>query len=137
MLTALSVRLPERQTGIRGAAQRLRRDKIQIEVKKARGVTLKHITYISFSGQVRLDKTDKIIGSQRSRLLCSDKLIFPHHSGYKRFSSAAFSPSQRWTRSTVLVTSASWSGWKTWQILSALIPLRCKVSKSMFRYHET
>lgn len=91
MLTALSVRLPERQTGIRGAAQRLRRDKIQIEVKKARGVTLKHITYISFSGQVRLDKTDKIIGSQRSRLLCSDKLIFPHHSGYKRFSSAAFS----------------------------------------------
>ena len=90
MLTALSVKLSEHPTGIRGIAHRLKRDKIQIDVRQSRGVTLKHVTYISFSGQVRLDKTDKIIGSQRSRLLCSDKLIFPHHSGYKRFSSYGF-----------------------------------------------
>lgn len=90
MLTALSVRLPEQQTGIKQLARRLRRDKVQIDIKRARGVTLKHITYISYSGQVRLDKTDKIIGSQRSRLLCSDNLVFPHHSGYMRFDSRAF-----------------------------------------------
>lgn len=90
MLTALSVKLTEQPSGIRGIAHRLKRDKIQIDVLRSRGVTLKHVTYISFSGQVRLDKTDKIIGSQRSRLLCSDKLIFPHHSGYKRFLSQSF-----------------------------------------------
>ena len=91
MLTALSVKMAERPAGIKGIAHKLKRDKIQINVLESRGVALKHVTYISYSGQVKLDKTDKIIGSQRSRLLCSDKLIFPHHSGYKRFSSPSFS----------------------------------------------
>ncbi|HCA05178.1 MAG TPA: hypothetical protein DEO32_04695 [Ruminococcaceae bacterium] len=90
MLTALSVKLPERPSGIRAAARRLKRDKIQIDVRRARGVTLRHIIYISYSGQVRLDKTDRVIGSQRSKLLCSDKLVFPHHSGYRRFYSTSF-----------------------------------------------
>ena len=91
MLTALSVKMAERPAGIKGIVNKLKRDKIQINVLESRGVALKHVTYISYSGQVKLDKTDKIIGSQRSRLLCSDKLIFPHHSGYKRFSSPSFS----------------------------------------------
>ncbi len=91
MLTALSVKMAERPAGIKGIVNKLKRDKIQINVIESRGVALKHVTYISYSGQVKLDKTDKIIGSQRSRLLCSDKLIFPHHSGYKRFSSPSFS----------------------------------------------
>lgn len=90
MLTALSVQLREQPAGVKRWLGRLRRDRVQIDIKRARGVTLKHVTYISFSGQVRLDKTDKIIGSQRSRLLCSDKLVFPRQSGYQRFDAPDF-----------------------------------------------
>ncbi len=90
MLTALSVRIPEQPSGVRRLAHRLRRDKVKITFRRARGVTLKHVTYISYSGQVRLEKTDSVIGIQRSRLLCADNLIFPHNSGYRRFSSRSF-----------------------------------------------
>ena len=90
MLTALSVKLPEQPPGFKRFLGKLRGDRVQIDIKRARGVTLKHVTYISFSGQVRLDKTDKIIGSQRSRLLCSDKLVFPRQSGYHRFDASDF-----------------------------------------------
>lgn len=91
MLTAFSVKLLPKPTGIRGIANRLRRDKVEIRIVRARGVTLKHITYISSSGEVRLEKTDAAVGEQRDQLLCSDKLIFPHRSGYKRFCSQRFS----------------------------------------------
>ncbi len=91
MITALSVRVPERQRGIRALTGILRRDKVEITTKRARGVSLRHIVYTSYSGEVRLEKADEAVGMQRDRLLCSDKLEFPPSSGYKRFSSAAFS----------------------------------------------
>ena len=91
MITALSVRVPERQKGIRALAGLLRHDKIEITTKRARGVSLRHIIYTSYSGEVRLEKADEAVGIQRDRLLCSDKLEFPPSSGYKRFCSAAFS----------------------------------------------
>ena len=91
MITALSVRIPESGEGIKKFANKLRRDKVEIKINRARGVALKHITYTSFSGEVRLDRADRIIGEQRSQLLCSDKLIFPHRSGYRRFESQSFS----------------------------------------------
>lgn len=91
MLTAFSVKLLPKSAGIKGIANRLRRDKVEVHIARARGVTLKHITYISSSGEVRLEKTDAAVGEQRDRLLCSDKLIFPHRSGYKRFCSQRFS----------------------------------------------
>lgn len=91
MITAFSVKIPEKENGIKGLARRLRRDKVDVTVKRARGVNLRHVVYTSYSGQVRLERTDKAIGEQRSQLLCSEKLIFPNHSGYKRFYSASFS----------------------------------------------
>lgn len=90
MLTALSVRVLAQPSGVRRLAHRLRRDKVEISIRRARGVTLKHVTYISYSGQVRLEKTDNVIGLQRSRLLCAENLVFPHNSGYKRFRSLSF-----------------------------------------------
>ena len=90
MLTALSVKVPARQKWD-GLRKRLRRDRVEVETRQARGVTLRHVTYISYSGQLRLDKLDSAIGSRREGLLCSDKLIFPRQSGYRRFYSTAFS----------------------------------------------
>lgn len=91
MITAFSVKLPPKATGLKKLADRLRRDKVEIEIRRARGVSLRHITYTSYSGEVHLDRTDSLVGTQRDRLLCSDKLVFPHSCGYRRFESAAFS----------------------------------------------
>ena len=91
MITALSVKIPARQKGLRGWAERLRRDRVEVETKQARGVTLRHVTYTSYSGELRLEKTMDAIGCQRSRVLCSERLIFPRASGFRRFSSTAFS----------------------------------------------
>ena len=71
--------------------KKLRRDRVEVETRQARGVTLRHVTYTSYSGQLLLDKLDSAIGARRDVLLCSDKLIFPRQSGYRRFSSTAFS----------------------------------------------
>ena len=54
MLTALSVNVPEKAEGLRRLANRLRRDRVEVQVSRARGVSLRHITYTSYSGEVRL-----------------------------------------------------------------------------------
>lgn len=91
MITALSVNVPEKPTGIKKLINMLRCDRIDVEIKRARGVSLKHITYTSYSGKIHLEKADKIIGAQRNHLLCPEKLRFPPDSGYKRFYSTMFS----------------------------------------------
>ena len=91
MITALSVNIPEKSEGFKRLTNRLRRDKVEVCVSRARGVSLRHITYTSYSGEVRLDRADNLIGAQRSQLLCSEKLVFPLRSGYRRFSSSSFS----------------------------------------------
>ena len=90
MMTALSVRVPEPKKGLRGWAEKLRGDRIEVKTCRARGVTLRHVIYTSYSGTVKLEKADEVIGMQRDRLLCSDKLEFPPSSGYRRFCSDAF-----------------------------------------------
>ena len=91
MLTALSVNVPERAEGLKRLRNRLRRDRVDVQVSRASGVSLRHITYTSYSGEVRLDRADRLIGAQRSQLLCSEKLVFPMSSGYRRFYSRSFS----------------------------------------------
>ena len=91
MITALSVKIPEKKKGLGKVTDKLRRDRIEVEDKNARGVTLRHITYTSYSGELRLEKINFAVGVQRGRLLCSDRLIFPRQSGYRRFTSSAFS----------------------------------------------
>ncbi len=91
MLTAFSVVLPEQRSGWRGWTDKLKRDKVEVKTAQACGVALRHVIYTSYSGEVRLEKTDEAIGAARGRLLCSDKLAFPPHSGYHRFVSTDFS----------------------------------------------
>ena len=91
MITALKVKVPENDEGINKIINRLRRDKIESKIKRARGVSIRHITYTSYSGKIKLEKADKIIGEQKSQLLCDINLKFPLESGYKRFCSDDFS----------------------------------------------
>ena len=91
MLTAFSVKLPPKAEGFKKLTNKLHRDKVETQILRARGVSLRHITYTSYSGEVRLDKTDSVVGAHRDRLLCSEKLVFPHTSGYRRFESSSFS----------------------------------------------
>ncbi len=91
MITSLSIKLPEKPKGIKKLFYFLKNDKVEVEIKKARGVSVKHLTYTSYSGKIRIDKIDSIIGAQRNHLLCSPTLKFPENSGYRRFSSNAFS----------------------------------------------
>ena len=72
MMTALSVRVPESKKGLRGWAEKLRGDRIEVKTCRARGVTLRHVIYTSYSGTVKLEKADEVIGMQRDRLLCSE-----------------------------------------------------------------
>ena len=91
LITALSVRIPEQKKGLRAFASRLRGDRVEVKTSSARGVTLRHIIYTSYSGELKLEKTFDAVGAQRSRILCSERLVFPRQSGYRRFFSTAFS----------------------------------------------
>lgn len=90
MITALSILTPENSRGIRRLFNSLRKDKVCVELKRARGVCIKHITYTSYKGNVNIDKIDRFIGAQRNHLLCDETINFPKESGYKRFHSSAF-----------------------------------------------
>ncbi len=90
MITALTIETPEKGRGIRRLINSLRRDGVNVELKRARGVCIKHITYISRRGKVDIGKIDRFIGAQRNHLLCEEDISFPKNSGYKRFYSPAF-----------------------------------------------
>lgn len=91
MITALKVKVPNNDQGINKVINKLRRDKIETEIKRARGVSVRHVTYTSYSGKIKLEKADRIIGEQKSQLLCDINLKFPQESGYRRFYSDDFS----------------------------------------------
>lgn len=70
---------------------RIKSDKVDVKVKRARGVFLKHITYTSYNSKVNLNKIDRVIGAQRNHLLCTQTFSIPKSCGYKRFYSPEFS----------------------------------------------
>lgn len=74
----------------KGIFNRLRGDKVCVEIKRARGVSVKQLTYICRRQKVNLNKIDRAIGNQRTRLLCCEEMTFPNDSGYKRFYSPLF-----------------------------------------------
>ncbi len=90
MITALNVIIPEKGKGIVKLINSLHPDKITVEIKRARGVCLKYITYRTYSGKIKLDKLSPIVGIHRQRILCSKKMHFPAESGFMRFSSHQF-----------------------------------------------
>lgn len=91
MLTALTVKKHERRKGIKGLADRLKRDRAAVQVKRARGVYLKHITYISYGRKPKYEKLEKLVGDSKNRIICSPKIDFPEKCGLHRFENSDFS----------------------------------------------
>lgn len=91
MLTALSVVVPNEKNKFQKLLHKLKKDKVEIKIERARGVFLKHIIYTSYSKTLRLELLDEAVAGQKARLLCSKKLEFPANSVFKRFESKAFS----------------------------------------------
>lgn len=56
MITSLNVVFPEKCGKIRGFFNRLRGDKVCVEIKRARGVSVKQLTYICRRQKVNLNK---------------------------------------------------------------------------------
>ncbi len=59
MITSLNVVFPEKCGKIRGFFNRLRGDKVCVEIKRARGVSVKQLTYICRRQKVNLNKIDR------------------------------------------------------------------------------
>lgn len=91
MLTALSVVVPTEKNKFQKLLHKLKKDKVDIKIERARGVFLKHIIYTSYSKSLRLEILDEAVSGQRSRLLCGSNITFPADSHYKRFESSSFS----------------------------------------------
>lgn len=91
MLTALTIKIAEKEKGIRGLLGRLKRDNAIIDVDRARGVYFKHITYVSYGKKLHLERLEKVLGDSRTRILCDEKTEFPEKSGMKRFYNTDFS----------------------------------------------
>ena len=90
MLTALTVKKHERRKGLKGLVDRLKRDRAVVQVKRARGVYLKQITYISYGRNQRFEKLEKIIGDSKNRIICSPKIDFHDECGFRRFENSDF-----------------------------------------------
>ena len=71
MITSLNVVFPEKCGKIRGFFNRLRGDKVCVEIKRARGVSVKQLTYICRRQKVNLNKIDRAIGNQRMTAVTS------------------------------------------------------------------
>lgn len=90
MLTALTVNDKTSKKWYGKIVNKIRGNKVEVEVKNARGVVLRHIVYSNRTGKIEWGKLGSIIGNQRNHLLCSGSIVFPKKSGFKRFESTEF-----------------------------------------------
>ena len=90
MLTALTIESLPKENWYKNIFNKIRRKSVKTQVKSARGVALRHITYINRTGKIDWFKLDSIIGSQRNHLLCSEDIILPAELGFKRFDNKEF-----------------------------------------------
>ncbi|MGN0489574.1 MAG: hypothetical protein ACI4HO_09960 [Ruminococcus sp.] len=90
MLTALTIESLPKENWYKNIFNKIRGNSVKTQVKSARGVALRHITYINRTGKIDWFKLDSIIGSQRNHLLCSEDIILPTELGFKRFDNKEF-----------------------------------------------
>lgn len=90
MIAALNIEYNENNSGFSRLINKIKRDKISVELRQGRGIRLVYVTYTSYNGKVNLDKLSGVVGSQRRRILCEDWIEFPKNGGFVRFESNAF-----------------------------------------------
>lgn len=90
MLTALTVTQKTENNRFKNIINHIKGNKIKVDIKQVRGVTLRHIEYINRTDKINWTEIDRIVGIQRNHLLCSEYLQLPANMGYKRFDSQEF-----------------------------------------------
>ncbi|MCH5299451.1 MAG: hypothetical protein J1E96_06795 [Ruminococcus sp.] len=90
MLTALSIENLTSEIWYKKLLNKLRGDAVRVDIRSARGVALRHITYLSRNGTVNWTRLSKIIGAQRNHLLCGEDVLLPEDMGFRRFDNKAF-----------------------------------------------
>ena len=90
MLTALSIENQTSEIWYKKIFNKLRGDSVCVDIRSARGVALRHITYLSRNGTVNWVRLSKLIGAQRNHLLCGDDILLPADMGFRRFDNKAF-----------------------------------------------
>ncbi len=90
MLTALTIKKEESRKWYKKLFNYVRGNSLYSEIKSARGVVLRDITYICRNGTVNWYALDSEIGAQRNHLLCDDSIVFPKNMGFKRFENTDF-----------------------------------------------
>lgn len=85
MLTSLFIEKPKLKSGFARLLGKLRRDKIDTNIKQAGGISIRCVKYTAYSDKINYLRLDKIIGAQRNRILCNENVVLPKELGYKRF----------------------------------------------------
>ncbi len=90
MLTALTVKTEEVRNWYERLFNKIRGNSITVDIKSARGVALRHITYINRNGSVNWFEIENEIGDSRDRILCDDSVLLPENMGFTRFENTVF-----------------------------------------------
>lgn len=90
MLTALTIKDETSKKWYKKIANKLQGNSINLQLKSARGVSLRHITYINRNGKMDWGKLNSVIGNQRNHLVCSEDIILPSKIGFRRFDNIEF-----------------------------------------------
>lgn len=90
MLTSLTIENLIAENIFVAFIYRLRGNKINVDIKSARGAVLRQVTYLNRTGRIDWDALDRVIGNQRNHLLCSEKIALPKELGYRRYDNTPF-----------------------------------------------
>lgn len=90
MLTALTIENTVKDKWYKELLNKIRGNSVKTEIKSARGVALRHITYVNRTGKIDWFRLDSVICSQRNHLLCSEDVILPAELGFRRFDNREF-----------------------------------------------
>lgn len=90
MLTALTVKNEKAEKWYERLLNKIRGNSIDVDIKSARGVALRHITYINRNGSVNWFAIENEIGDSRDRILCDESVLLPENMGFTRFENTVF-----------------------------------------------
>lgn len=90
MLTSLHIETPQYSSKFTEFLSKLRGDTLKVDVVNADFVEIKRVSYICRTGRINYKKLDKVVGTQRNRLICSEKVKLDANFGYKRFENSEY-----------------------------------------------
>ena len=90
MLTALTIKEEKATKWYKKIINKIKGNTVEMTLKSARGVSLRHITYTNRTGKLDWGRLNMVIGNHRNHLLCSKNIILPSEIGFRRFDNVEF-----------------------------------------------